>query len=800
MQFRFPRLNLTTRLLCLTALAGSFTVISPIAIQIWANARVQESSEKIGRDRLQRSRGTMSLYAAQLESAAIDEATWTEMRDFTITRDPEWARANLTDWVPDALDLDLVLVLSKEGELIYELEAADSGTSSLARTEVQFWQDVYFNLPLFPATSTFWQRPEGIYMVAFAKISTSDDHEGKLPPHGLYMVGKLIDSEMLAEMKSLTLEDYILRDAGGTAIAGTLPEELDDRHLPELFENSAELLDSMPDSGTILEHRTGTGLLAGDRLDGILPLRDPFDRPLGMLEVEYTLPSWYLVPIQLNLAWISLFGTGGLLFVASSYLLVRWVLAPVSQVQRAVVQFSDSPEPTWDCNLPPGDAIGSLAMAFATLVEQLQVQAKQAWGFGNIASWANQSTEFRHTWPKVGQTICTMLAANDVIILKHDAEGELEILYTTLSPLQDTWNADYLSERLAYLPKLRDGESVALTDIDRDTSLSDTSRTFHRSLGIGAIAAFPLWEEDRVCGSLIVCASAPKNWNAAELRLLDNVVEQLAVALEKQQLFRETQQQAKQLREYNRSLEDLISALGHDLRNPLFSQKIALTALVERLEHRSEATDDKPAQLLNSARNSLQINLSLSNLVENLLNISRYQAGQKQLVYAPLNWEQTIADAYQLLEQSLLAKSLQWSVSIAPNLPAIEADVVEIGRIIQNMLSNAIRFTPSGGQISVCVDVNFDGIFFSCRDTGKGISAEAQKNLFQRFYQAGRSSEKGGTGMGLYLCRKIIEAHKGRIGVESQVGQGSTFWFTLPISTHYQCCTDCELQLNASPS
>ncbi len=117
-------------------------------------------------------------------------------------------------------------------------------------------------------------------------------------------------------------------------------------------------------------------------------------------------------------------------------------------------------------------------------------------------------------------------------------------------------------------------------------------------------------------------------------------------------------------------------------------------------------------------------------------------------------------------------------MQIAPELPPVQADSVEIGRVLQNFVANAIRHTPPQGYIQIAIEPINDGVRVLCHDGGSGIEPAIQAVLFQRFFQAGRTTAS--TGMGLYLCRQIIDAHNGNIGVVSQPSQGSTFWFDLP--------------------
>jgi two-component system OmpR family sensor kinase/two-component system sensor histidine kinase BaeS len=129
-------------------------------------------------------------------------------------------------------------------------------------------------------------------------------------------------------------------------------------------------------------------------------------------------------------------------------------------------------------------------------------------------------------------------------------------------------------------------------------------------------------------------------------------------------------------------------------------------------------------------------------------------------------------------------KQLALSLDVAPDLPPMVADPQRLGQVLTNLISNAIKFTPPGGQIQVAARQERDHVLCEVVDTGDGIRPDDLPRLFQRFTQLDMSTtrQKGGTGLGLSICKAIVEAHGGHIGVRSELGKGSSFWFTLPFS------------------
>jgi signal transduction histidine kinase len=226
----------------------------------------------------------------------------------------------------------------------------------------------------------------------------------------------------------------------------------------------------------------------------------------------------------------------------------------------------------------------------------------------------------------------------------------------------------------------------------------------------------------------------------------------------------------------NQQLEDLICALSHDLRTPLLATRTTLDAMIKGA---FGSVNDTWREVFEEYR---QANDDILKLVELLLDVSRYEAsGSAQHRCDPLNWEKIFDKVIGQIKADS-KRELAVKYKISSSLPTVYGNELEIQRVMQNLLDNAVRVsqpnkeifleTASFGetQVQVCV-----------RDKGSGIAPQDKEKLFHRFIQ-GRG-QRGRSGLGLYLCRKIVEAHSGTIGVESSLGKGSTFWFTLPVPT-----------------
>ena len=218
---------------------------------------------------------------------------------------------------------------------------------------------------------------------------------------------------------------------------------------------------------------------------------------------------------------------------------------------------------------------------------------------------------------------------------------------------------------------------------------------------------------------------------------------------------------------------DFISNVSHELRTPLASLK----ALSETL--RDGAMEDPPAARLFLERMETEVD-ELSQLVSELLELSRIESGRVPLKLEPVAPKEIVAGGYERLNLQAQRAGLNMSMECSEELPAVLADTSRMQQVMVNLLHNAIKFTPAGGQITTGAFLQGEQVVFFVRDTGIGIAPEDLPRIFERFYKADRARSGIGTGLGLAIVRHQVEAHGGKIWVESELEKGSTFYITLP--------------------
>ncbi|UCC64223.1 MAG: PAS domain-containing protein, partial [Anaerolineae bacterium] len=225
--------------------------------------------------------------------------------------------------------------------------------------------------------------------------------------------------------------------------------------------------------------------------------------------------------------------------------------------------------------------------------------------------------------------------------------------------------------------------------------------------------------------------------------------------------------------------EDLTHTMVHDLRNPLGN---IFTSLLLVDSDTLETLTDNHRFLLKIARTNAQ---RMVKLVDDILTVSRLESGRMELDRASVALADLVEGTMRAQAPLAAEKKLRLECDMPPDAPPVWADARMIERVLQNLVDNAIKFTPSGGKVEIAVRQSEDGaepecLYVSVADTGAGISPEMQKRVFQKFVTGGR--EESGSGLGLAFCKLAVEAHGGRIWVESEPGQGTTFTFTLPVA------------------
>jgi PAS domain S-box-containing protein len=247
---------------------------------------------------------------------------------------------------------------------------------------------------------------------------------------------------------------------------------------------------------------------------------------------------------------------------------------------------------------------------------------------------------------------------------------------------------------------------------------------------------------------------------------------------ELQQRTRELAGKSREVEVASKHKSDFLANMSHELRTPLnaivgFSQVLKEKLFGELNDKQSEYVDD----ILSSANHLLS-------LINDILDLSKVEAGQVELELAPFSLREALERGIVMVREKASTNGVVLALDLDPTVDLVQGDERRIRQVVFNLLSNAVKFTPEGGTVNVCTARSDGEVRVAVSDTGPGIAPPDQERIFEEFQQAEMGEQQGeGTGLGLALSRRLVELHGGRIWVESKLGDGATFAFTLPVES-----------------
>jgi GAF domain-containing protein len=320
-------------------------------------------------------------------------------------------------------------------------------------------------------------------------------------------------------------------------------------------------------------------------------------------------------------------------------------------------------------------------------------------------------------------------------------------------------------------------EPVHIADIAETGAYQGPLRDVLLRSGARALLALPLLREEHLIGGLTVTRKKPGEFSPATIDLLKTFATQSALAIQNARLFREIADKSRLLEAASRHKSEFLANMSHELRTPLnailgFSEVLAERMFGEVNAKQAEYLQD----ILSSGRHLLS-------LINDILDLSKVEAGRLELEPGRFHLPTALDNALTLVRERATRHGIMLGQHLDPKVGDVVADERKVKQILLNLLSNAVKFTSEGGRVDLTATAAEYGVTISVRDTGIGIAPEEQAAIFEEFRQVGRDDarKQEGTGLGLTLAKKFVELHGGRIWVESHVGQGSTFAFTLPV-------------------
>jgi signal transduction histidine kinase len=497
-------------------------------------------------------------------------------------------------------------------------------------------------------------------------------------------------------------------------------------------------------------------------------------------------------------AWL-LAGGLALAFLAG-LLLARKMIIPIQRLREGAAQIG-SGNLEQRISVKTGDELESLADQFNDMAGRLE------------ASYADLENKVEQRTAELGQSVSELRALGEVSQAVNSTL-DLEQVLTTITQRavqlsRTDAGAIYVFDEARQEFKLRatygmsDEMIIALTDRHigtgdahigpaatqrkpiqvPDVTLEPPAPVNEINLreGYRALMIVPLLRPDHIVGALVVRRKAPGEFPQPTIDLLETFADQSVVAIQNANLFHEIEEKGKQLAVASQHKSQFLANMSHELRTPL-NAILGYTELI--LDSIYGEVPEKAQAVLKRVESNGR---HLLGLINDVLDLSKIEAGQLVLTLNDYSMKDVLYSVFSAVEPLASEKKLNFKVDAQGELPKGHGDERRLTQVILNLVGNAIKFTDHGDVIIKASASN--GTFtVAVKDTGPGISKADQGKIFEEFQQADNSAtkKKGGTGLGLSISKRIVEMHGGKLWVESEVGQGSVFQFSLPIQVQAQ--------------
>jgi PAS domain S-box-containing protein len=428
---------------------------------------------------------------------------------------------------------------------------------------------------------------------------------------------------------------------------------------------------------------------------------------------------------------------------------------------------------------------------------QLRINTERDRLLGQIALRIHRSLNLDQILTTTVAEVRQFLQADRVFIGQIDQTWQGRVVAESAAPEWGSilaWIADDI-----YLREIRvlfeQGQVQAIDDTTA-AEVSPLLAEYYARCQIKASLGVPITLGDDFFGVLIANqCSTLRHWQPFEVELLSQLATQVAIAIQQAELYQQVQtlnanleyqvqertaqlqQKMLELQELDHLKDDFLHAVSHDLRTPVMGMLLVL----KNLQSKCNDTITLSRSILDRMVQSCDRQLAMIN---SLLEAHSSETRGVILNYELVNLG-TLTRTIAADLEPLLAENQATLINLVPDdLPFVTADPAQIQRVFENLITNALKHNPIGLTVTLKADVEDEWIRCSIQDTGMGINQTEQESLFDRYVRGSRARRSAGIGLGLYLCRQIITAHGGQIGVISALGQGATFWFTLPLAVN----------------
>ena len=410
--------------------------------------------------------------------------------------------------------------------------------------------------------------------------------------------------------------------------------------------------------------------------------------------------------------------------------------------------------------------------------EQFARQVEQLEALGEVSQVVSSSLELEEVLSTIVSHAVELSGTDGGSMMEYDEDTRcfrvrfaLATSDTVLAALRDTPFGldDTLVGRAA-----REGRPLQAEDLTQ--VVGDPHIAILAADGWRSLLAIPMLREGRIVGALVVRRRQTGAFDDEIADLLETFASQSALALVNARLYRELERKSAELEVASRHKSEFLASMSHELRTPLNAVIGFSDVLLERMfGDLNDRQEEYLQDIWSSGRHLLE-------LLNEILDLSKVEAGRMELELSDVDVRAALEYATSLVRERATMHDIRLSIDCSDEIRTVQTDELRFKQVVVNLLSNAVKFTPDSGTVLARAQIVGDQLVVSVADSGIGIQAADRERIFESFQQGGRGpSSEAGTGLGLTLSRRIVELFGGRLWLESVVGEGSTFSFSVPL-------------------
>ncbi len=679
--------------------------------------------------------GALSYLISDLETDTADWAAWDDTYAFIEDGNEEYIESNLGDETFVVLKLNLMLFIDSHGDVVFG-KAVDLETEE----EIPIPQDLLSHLsgdsPLLssPGTQSFISGTillqQGPMLLASQPILTSHD-EG--PARGTLIFARYLDSDTINELSQVTLFPISIRSLSNLAY-------------PDFKEALASLSDDRPIFVKPLDSQ---------QIGGYTLLNDIYDRPALILKVEVPREAYQLGQLVTSYYILAVLGVGVLVIVLIWILIQKVILSRITRLTQGINYIAESGDTSIRIPIKGKDEVSLVAGTINGMLATLEEAGREI---------RESERRYRLLAENVTDVICTL-----------DTDLRLTYISPSVINLTGYTTKELIGQKLkdSLDTSIWDAAKKAFTEAAADENMSQKSAPTPRAQSY----EFETKKKDGSAIWLEARIAALRDSNGQTTGFVGTVrdiTERRRAAEELQLRYEEEKALRQQLEEEIRKRIEFTRALVHELKTPITPILAAIELLLD------EVKDERSVRLVQSIDRSAS---NLNQRIDELLDLARGETDMLQLNLGPVDMITMLHEIANQMIPLALSNEQTMTVDMPASLPAVLADRERLRQVVMNLLNNAFKFTPEGGEIILKARTDNANLIVEVKDTGRGISREDRKRLFEPYFRRiGDRERLSGLGLGLALAKKFVELHGGKIWAKSRKGKGSTFGFSLPIA------------------